>query len=59
MIEDSSGSEISTLNQIMAFPVRAFSRDAEAIIILGIDIRKSMERNEKSLKNHKKQIKRN
>ena len=43
MIEDSSGSEISTLNQIMAFPVRAFSRDAEAIIILGIDIRKSME----------------
>ncbi len=43
MIEDSSGKEISTLNQIMAFPIRAFSRDAEAIIILGIDIRKSME----------------
>ena len=27
----------------MAFPVKAFSRDAEAIIVLGIDIRKSME----------------
>ena len=42
-ITDISGSEISTLNQIMAFPVKAFSRDAEAIIVLGIDIRKSME----------------
>ena len=27
----------------MAFPVRAFSREAEAIVVLGIDIRKSME----------------
>jgi signal transduction histidine kinase/CheY-like chemotaxis protein len=42
-ISDSSGKEISTLNQTMAFPIKAFSRDAEAIVIMGIDIRKSLE----------------
>ena len=28
---------------MMAFPVKAFSRNAEAIIVMGIDVRKSME----------------
>ena len=28
---------------MMAFPVKAFSRSAEAIIVMGIDVRKSME----------------
>jgi signal transduction histidine kinase/DNA-binding response OmpR family regulator len=42
-IKDSSGEKISTLNQMMAFPIKAFSRNAEAIIVMGIDVRKSME----------------
>ena len=42
-IVDSSGEKISTLNQMMAFPIKAFSRNAEAIIVMGIDVRKSME----------------
>jgi hypothetical protein len=28
---------------MMAFPIKAFSRNAEAIIVMGIDVRKSME----------------
>ena len=42
-ITDSSGENISTLNQMMAFPIKAFSRNTEAIIVMGIDVRKSME----------------
>ena len=42
-IVDSSGEKIPTLNQMMAFPIKAFSRNAEAIIVMGIDVRKSME----------------
>tara|TARA_Y100000816_G_scaffold45954_1_gene28785 strand:+ start:702 stop:3689 length:2988 start_codon:yes stop_codon:yes gene_type:complete len=42
-IIDKSEKEISTLNQTMAFPIKAFARKAEAIIVMGIDVRKSME----------------
>jgi len=42
-IIDVSGKEISTLNQAMAFPIKAFSNNAEAVMVMGIDIRKSLE----------------
>ena len=42
-IIDTSGEEISTLNQSMAFPIKAFSNNAEAVMVMGIDIRKSLE----------------